>query len=294
MSELHWKGGAGNTIAITDDGCVYTIQAVADRQVLQAIDTDGFTRMGGTGFFGVRQASAITEAQRADQRIDEGEEVDVRELQRGRLRRVRHESSWRAWAQVLRGLLQAQGMATAKPRGDTPNEPRRHATQEGIMNTDHVYTTDYAGIDPEKAICTTCGGLRQFHTTFISVRNDPVDMVNHPPHYSKQDGVDFECIELARRYTFDVGNAVKYMWRTDRKNGREDVAKARWYVKDAINTVDNIYCDLRLEMVEHTKELVRQVAVAQVDASRQWFFFALYRSNLPEALCALNEILGEE
>jgi hypothetical protein len=70
MSELHWKGGAGNTIAITDDGCVYTIQAVADRQVLQAIDTDGFTRMGGTGFFGV-DCDSVDDAKGKAQEIED-------------------------------------------------------------------------------------------------------------------------------------------------------------------------------------------------------------------------------
>ena len=55
------------------------------------------------------------------------------------------------------------------------------------------------------------------------------DMVNHPPHYTKHpSGV--ECIEITEHMNFNVGNAVKYLWRADHKNGLEDLKKARWYV----------------------------------------------------------------
>lgn len=52
MSELNWKGGNGNTIAVTDDGAVYSIQTVANCYVLQAISPEGVGGMGGTGFLG--------------------------------------------------------------------------------------------------------------------------------------------------------------------------------------------------------------------------------------------------
>jgi hypothetical protein len=29
---------------------------------------------------------------------------------------------------------------------------------------------------------------------------------------------------------FNLGNAMKYIWRTDHKNGLEDLKKARWYI----------------------------------------------------------------
>ena len=65
-------------------------------------------------------------------------------------------------------------------------------------------------------------------------KDDPIappaaDMVNHPPHYtSHPSGV--ECIQVTEHQNFCIGNAIKYLWRCDGKNGLEDLKKARWYV----------------------------------------------------------------
>lgn len=117
------------------------------------------------------------------------------------------------------------------------------------------------------------------------------DMVNHPPHYSAVEGIPFECIVLSRQFTFDVGNAIKYMWRTDRKNGREDVEKAQWYIKDAIANDDPIHTDLRSRVIDQTNQLLDVVARAQKTSARSWFFYSLYRGSLDEALEALNDLL---
>lgn len=61
--------------------------------------------------------------------------------------------------------------------------------------------------------------------------NDPV---NHPKHYtSHPSGV--ECIQVTEHMGFNLGNAVKYIWRADEKgNSMEDLAKAAWYVQREI------------------------------------------------------------
>lgn len=47
------------------------------------------------------------------------------------------------------------------------------------------------------------------------------DSVDHPVHYgSHPSGI--ECIEVTRHMSFNRGNAVKYIWRADLKNGIED------------------------------------------------------------------------
>lgn len=59
------------------------------------------------------------------------------------------------------------------------------------------------------------------------------DNVNHPKHYtSHPSGV--ECIQVAEHMNFCVGNALKYIWRYDLKNGTEDLEKAVWYLKREI------------------------------------------------------------
>lgn len=63
------------------------------------------------------------------------------------------------------------------------------------------------------------------------------DPVNHPPHYnSHPSGV--ECIQITRHMTFNIGNAMKYLWRNGLKDGNpsiQDLQKAMWYIQDEIN-----------------------------------------------------------
>lgn len=57
-------------------------------------------------------------------------------------------------------------------------------------------------------------------------------MVNHPPHYTHHpSGV--ECITIVEHFGFNVGNAIKYLWRAGLKPGSgrlDDLQKAQWYV----------------------------------------------------------------
>lgn len=56
------------------------------------------------------------------------------------------------------------------------------------------------------------------------------DIVNHPPHYTAHpSGV--ECIQITEWMGFNLGNALKYIWRADEKgNAIQDLEKARWYI----------------------------------------------------------------
>ena len=56
-----------------------------------------------------------------------------------------------------------------------------------------------------------------------------IDMVNQPPHYTQHPS-GIECIQITEHMGFNLGNAFKYIWRADLKNGLEDLKKARYYV----------------------------------------------------------------
>lgn len=60
------------------------------------------------------------------------------------------------------------------------------------------------------------------------------DPVNHPQHYTRHpSGV--ECIEVVEHMPFNLGNAVKYIWRCGEKNDPiEDLRKAAWYINREI------------------------------------------------------------
>lgn len=59
------------------------------------------------------------------------------------------------------------------------------------------------------------------------------DNVNNPKHYNSHPS-GIECIQVTEHMNFNVGNAVKYLWRTDHKNGLEDLKKAVWYINREI------------------------------------------------------------
>ncbi|WP_286888645.1 DUF3310 domain-containing protein [Thalassospira sp.] len=60
------------------------------------------------------------------------------------------------------------------------------------------------------------------------------DPVNHPSHYtSHPSGV--ECIQITQHMGFNLGNALKYIWRCDLKlDAIEDLKKARFYINQEI------------------------------------------------------------
>lgn len=68
------------------------------------------------------------------------------------------------------------------------------------------------------------------------------DNVNHPAHYTS-DPSGVECIEITRHRSFNIGNAIKYLWRaglkksgslSDNEKEIEDLQKAIFYIKDEI------------------------------------------------------------
>lgn len=62
-----------------------------------------------------------------------------------------------------------------------------------------------------------------------------IDNVNRPKHYTRG---KVECIDAIEAATEELtgfeglctGNAIKYLWRWKKKNGAEDLKKAKWYI----------------------------------------------------------------
>lgn len=64
---------------------------------------------------------------------------------------------------------------------------------------------------------------------------DNKEMVNHPKHYNEHPS-GIECIDVVEHMGFNLGNAIKYIWRADLKgNSLQDLEKASWYVNREIN-----------------------------------------------------------
>ena len=64
-----------------------------------------------------------------------------------------------------------------------------------------------------------------------------IEMVDHPNHYGGEDN-PYEAIKVIEEWElgFNLGNAVKYISRADKKGKRlEDLKKANWYIDREIN-----------------------------------------------------------
>ena len=69
------------------------------------------------------------------------------------------------------------------------------------------------------------------------------DMVNHPPHYISESGL--ETIDVIEAFTADLkgieavctANVIKYICRWKHKNGLQDLEKAQWYLNHLIDYI---------------------------------------------------------
>jgi len=62
------------------------------------------------------------------------------------------------------------------------------------------------------------------------------DQVNHPSHYTSGaieciDAIESATANLTGTEAYCTGNAIKYLWRWKQKGGKQDLAKARWYIE---------------------------------------------------------------
>ena len=71
-------------------------------------------------------------------------------------------------------------------------------------------------------------------------------MVSHPSHYQSETGL--EVIDVIEAFTFDLkgieavdtANALKYLCRWSKKNGVQDLEKAKWYISHLIEHIEKL------------------------------------------------------
>ena len=62
------------------------------------------------------------------------------------------------------------------------------------------------------------------------------DIVNHPRHYTAHPS-GIEAIQVTEHMNFCLGNAMKYLWRSGKKDSATeitDLRKAIWYIEREI------------------------------------------------------------
>lgn len=83
--------------------------------------------------------------------------------------------------------------------------------------------------------CLALVGNTQCNCPYFSIATAPTtNSVDRPPHYtSHPSGV--EAITVCEHMSFNVGNAVKYLWRAGLKgDALIDLKKSLWYVQREI------------------------------------------------------------
>lgn len=75
------------------------------------------------------------------------------------------------------------------------------------------------------------------------------EQVNHPDHYNSHPS-GIECIDVVEHMPFNIGNAIKYLWRADHKGSKmQDLDKAIWYLnreKERLSKIGQIKSKVNL------------------------------------------------
>ena len=131
--------------------------------------------------------------------------------------------------------------------------------------------------------------------------NDPV---KHPNHYCYG---KFECVEVIKELTagasgpegFLLGNVIKYLWRYRRKNGAEDLKKARRYIEMLImlyeemdgTRADTAILDVAPAAWEDSRPIYNKAAAkaaARYIGQQGEFFDAVNGKRTPGRLGSIN------
>lgn len=120
------------------------------------------------------------------------------------------------------------------------------------------------------------------------------DMVNNPPHYTSHPS-GIEAIEVTRHMNFNLGNAMKYIWRAglkDKAKTIEDLKKAIFYLNDEIDRLNpqrrfgvSQPIDYFVEGESEGRRLERQRILDIIDSS-SWIGLTLSedKENLKQAI----------
>lgn len=80
--------------------------------------------------------------------------------------------------------------------------------------------------------------MRDGKVTTIPIFHSPcvepvgISAIDHPNHYN---WFDIECIDVIENFNYNLGAAIKHLWRAGRKNDIiEDLQKAAWYIQREI------------------------------------------------------------
>lgn len=127
-----------------------------------------------------------------------------------------------AWEKDRREGLSHDPFREVCPSPERPERRPGQVTVAGYDRPTKRYAREDHPLSTEAAVTDT-----ETPEVKRTLNGDPV---HHPAHYnSARFGI--ECITITRLMSFNVGNAFKYIWRFEDKNGMQDLAKAAVYLR---------------------------------------------------------------
>ena len=85
------------------------------------------------------------------------------------------------------------------------------------------------------------------------------DMINHPPHYKDDSGI--ECIDIKEHLSSTAGDCFKYLYRAGKKdNAAQDLGKAKWCAE---RSQANDYGVWHPNAPEHINDMLKMVAMSR-------------------------------
>jgi len=107
---------------------------------------------------------------------------------------------------------------------------------DAALNYDDTLGGDFDSCDVDCEACKKILDAPASKRKKTALVNEAQDMVNHPPHYLTGAIQPADFI-TDQGLCFLLGNAVKYIVRSNRKGARkQDLEKAIWYTRKAIET----------------------------------------------------------
>lgn len=85
------------------------------------------------------------------------------------------------------------------------------------------------------------------------------ELVNHPQHYTSHPS-NVECITIVQHHNFNIGNAMKYLWRCGLKDGEGEVKellKAKKYIEFELERIG--YVDEKVDIKLDTTQALNQI-----------------------------------
>jgi hypothetical protein len=125
---------------------------------------------------------------------------------------------------------------------------------------------------------------------------DPNEKIAHPRHYNAHES-GVETIELIEHLPYNIGAAVKYIWRCGLKASESELRElgsAKWYTEREAGREELFELEktpLKTDIV--WRSLARRVIATDPESTLAYYLDALLHHSFPEMIQVISEAIDE-